>query len=379
MSARPGALRGLGDQVRSAWMGSPLPRFLAWWKDELLGLLPGTLRARWLRGATPCLLTFEDTVLVLRAPGRRAPLACLAEGLSPEQARAALRAATADIDPADLRLVSALGPHAALRRTLHLPAAAAADLRRVLGFEIDRQTPFRADAVYFDACVRSRTAALLEVELVAAPRAVVDPLLARLTALGIAVDAVDVVVDDVPLGLNLLPPGRRAVRRDPRRRLNAALAAAFLLFTVLALQQWLGNRRAALSALRAEVAAEQAPAARVAALRTRLEQGRTADAYLARRKAEAPSMVRLLSELTRSLPDGTWIDRLSVTTSPGQVGLQGESTQTAGLIERLQHAPMLADPAFQGVIQPDPQSGRERFYIVARLRGQGDEHAARAR
>ena len=25
MSARPGALRGLGDPVRSAWMGSPLP------------------------------------------------------------------------------------------------------------------------------------------------------------------------------------------------------------------------------------------------------------------------------------------------------------------------------------------------------------------
>lgn len=68
MSARPGALRGFSEQVRSAWMSSPLPRFLAWWKDELLGLLPGTLRVRWLRGATPCLLAFEGATLVLRVP-----------------------------------------------------------------------------------------------------------------------------------------------------------------------------------------------------------------------------------------------------------------------------------------------------------------------
>ncbi len=379
MSARPGALRGLGEQVRSAWIGSPLPRFLAWWKDELVELLPPALRTRWRRGAAPCLLGFEAATLVLRAPGRSSPLATLPEGLSPEQARAALRAATAGIDPTDLQLVLALGPQTALRRTLHLPIAAAEDLRRVLGFELDRQTPFRAEAVYFDARVRSRTAAALEVELVAAPKQGVDPLLARLAALGIAVDAVDVVVDDTPLGLNLLPPGRRALRRDPRRRLNTALAGAALLLTVLALHQWLANRRAVLAAMHAEVVVERAPAARVAALRAQLEQGRSADAYLAHRKAEAPSMVALLSELTRTLPDGTWIDRLSVTTNPGQVGLQGESTQAAGLIERLQGAPMLANPAFQGVIQPDPQSGRERFYIVARLRGHGDEHAARSR
>ena len=350
MSARPGALRGLGEQVRSAWMSSPLPRFLAWWKDELLGLLPGTLRVRWLHGALPCLLEVEPGALLLRRPGSGAAPVRLPLDAGPEQAHAALGVATVGIEPADLRLVLALGPREALRRTLQLPAAAAADLRRVLDYEMDRQTPFRAEAVYFDARVLGRNATRLEVELAAAPRAVIDPLLAHLGSLGITIDAVDVVVDGVPLGLNLLPPARRAVRRDPRRRLNSFLAGATLLLTVLALHQWLADRRATLAAMRAEIAAERAPAARVAALREQLEEGRIADAYLARRKAAAPSMMALLAALTHNLPDGTWIDRLSVTTHPGQVGLQGESTQTAGLIERLQRAPMLEDPAFQGVI-----------------------------
>lgn len=379
MSARPGALRGIRDQVRSAWMGSPLPRFLAWWKDELLGLLPGTLRALWQRGMTPCLLEVEQSTLTLRRPGSGVAPVLLALDAMPEQARAALGVATVGIESADLRLVLTLGPREALRRTLQLPVAAAADMHRVLSYELDRQTPFRAEAVYFDARVLGHTATHLEVELAVAPRAVIDRLIARLGSLGIPIDAVDVVVDGAPLGLNLLPQKDRALLRNPRRRLNIVLAGVTLLLTFFALHQWLTDRRSTLGAMRAEIDAERAPAARVAALREELEEGRNADAYLARRKAAAPSMVALLAAVTRNLPDGTWIDRLSVTTHPGQVSLQGESTQTSGLIERLQRAPMLEDPAFQGVIQPDPQSGRERFDIVARLRETGGVHVARPR
>ncbi|TGQ96093.1 general secretion pathway protein GspL, partial [Mesorhizobium sp. M4B.F.Ca.ET.203.01.1.1] len=57
-----------------------------------------------------------------------------------------------------------------LRRTLRLPAAAADRLRAVVGFEIDRQTPFEASQVSYD--VRELGAAgegQLQVELVAWP------------------------------------------------------------------------------------------------------------------------------------------------------------------------------------------------------------------
>ncbi len=43
-----------------------------------------------------------------------------------------------------------------LRRRLPLPAAAVERLRDVVGFEIERQTPFAADAVAFDARVLAR-------------------------------------------------------------------------------------------------------------------------------------------------------------------------------------------------------------------------------
>ena len=44
----------------------------------------------------------------------------------------------------------------ALQRRLLLPAAAADRLRDVIGFEIDRQTPFSADSVRFDTRVLER-------------------------------------------------------------------------------------------------------------------------------------------------------------------------------------------------------------------------------
>src|SRR5690606_8485735 len=46
-----------------------------------------------------------------------------------------------------------------LRRRLALPAAAAERLRDVVGYEIERQTPFAADAVAFDAHLLDRSGA----------------------------------------------------------------------------------------------------------------------------------------------------------------------------------------------------------------------------
>ena len=74
---------------------------------------------------------------------------------------------------ADLPRWLLLPAAAGLRRRLALPAAAADRLRDVVGFEIDRQTPFTADAVAFDARVLGRrdSDGQLDAELVVVPRA----------------------------------------------------------------------------------------------------------------------------------------------------------------------------------------------------------------
>lgn len=90
-----------------------------------------------------------------------------------------------------------------------------------------------------------------------------------------------------------------------------------------------------------------------------------ASGFLARKKAESPSVLPVLEELTRRLPDDTWLERFTLNGS-GQLGFQGQSPQAARLIDALKGAKTIGDPSFQGTIQTDPTSGKERFYMQAK-------------
>ncbi|MFS6649929.1 PilN domain-containing protein, partial [Staphylococcus aureus] len=72
-----------------------------------------------------------------------------------------------------------------------------------------------------------------------------------------------------------------------------------------------------------------------------------------------------------------WLERFSLDDS-GQIGFQGQSPQAAKLLDLLKGSPLLDNANFQGSIQTDPASGKERFYMVAQLHKQAPEHAAAA-
>ena len=79
------------------------------------------------------------------------------------------------------------------------------------------------------------------------------------------------------------------------------------------------------------------------------------------------SVLALLDEMTRRLPDTAWLERFSVDAS-GQIGFQGQSVQAAKLVDALKDSPLIRDAGFQGSIQPDPTTGKERFYMVGQVR-----------
>src|SRR5690606_19022067 len=123
----------------------------------------------------------EDAQVLLRADGdelqvqrafgaelrelARLPLA------EPDALAPALAAALGD-EQAELPRVLLLPPAYVLRRVLTLPAAALDNLRTVLGFELDRQTPFKPEQVVFDSRVLPHEAGakLVPVELALVPR-----------------------------------------------------------------------------------------------------------------------------------------------------------------------------------------------------------------
>jgi general secretion pathway protein L len=352
-------------RLKQRYEKSGVAQFLAWWRAELMAALPPAWR-EWLAAerALVTLTPLADGWKVRRVRAGRVEneetiaadrelLAQSAERLRPEQEQAP-------------RQVLLLPVERTLRRRLTLPLAAEEHLASVLAFEMDRQTPFRADQIYFDHRIhkRDQTARTMLVELLAVPRSVLDQLLVGIGSMPL--DAADVASGDVPAGFNLLPPDRRARRVDKRLRLNLILAVSVVALAWLVMWQSLALREQAIERLNEEMAETSAAAMQSAELKRQLRDAIEGANFLAKRKAEQAVVVDVLAEVTRLVPDDTWLERLSFVGA--QVQLQGQSSRADQLIGILTESRCLEKPQFQGIIQPDGATGKERFSLVADLK-----------
>jgi len=258
-----------------------------------------------------------------------------------------------------------------LTRVLSLPAATTDNLAQVLAFEMDRQTPFKADQVYFDSRVLGQDASgrNAQVELVLLPRAQLDAELATLPGGVAQIDGVDAWKGAPGVArrrVNLLPPDKRPRRRDLRLPLNLGLAAAALVLLALNMDESLANRASALDAMRAEVDDAGKQAKQVAALKKTLTDSIVGANFLSDRKRKGPTTVALIDDVTQRMPLDTYLERLQIENK--QVQLQGQATEAAKLIALLGASPCLGNPGFQGQVQPDPRTSKERFQINADLK-----------
>ena len=361
------------ERAKLAWRRSPLPGFLRWWSGELTAMLPAGLRAWVRRGPDVLWLGAAGGNAIVRRARTGATLISIPPGLPPEIQRTEFARACAGIDPDDRCLLLVVPASQVLYRRLVMPAVTAADPRRVLGYELDRQTPFKPEQVYYDVRVSADPAPAGQValDLYAAPRAEIDPLLERFNAIGAHPDAVDVQTPrDTLAGIDLMPPERRPRRIDRRARANFILGLVCVLLAVLVLSQWLANRRAALAEMQDEVQAMRAKATQSEQLRAQLTGALAASKFLVKRKSETPSALAVLDDLTRRLPATAWLDVLTLDDSGG-LDIKGEAAKAAALVDTLGSSRLLQEPKLQGVIQPDPATGKERFEMVARVRQQG--------
>jgi general secretion pathway protein L len=369
-------------RLRTRYARTPLPRFFTWWGRELVSLLPARWRA---------LLAERSDALLFGVAGRELVLWRNRDESSSELGRvsldepaevqqAALARLHGQLDDADLRRFYCIDVKRTLRRSLTLPAAAEDNLRQVLAFEMDRQTPFKADQVYFDYIVAARNATErnLQIELTVVPRAQLDAELAALAASGTALDGVDTWRDTpggARSGLNLLPAERRVKRKNLRLRMNLALVGAALVLLVTVMLLSLANRESALAAMQADAQKAGNDARQVAQLRKTLQDTLDSANFLARKKRDTPVMVELLNDLTTRLPDDTFLERVNID-EKNKIEMQGLSDDASKLIGLLQKSDVLVNPSVQGTIQPDPRTKKDRFNITLDFRKVADAAAA---
>lgn len=355
------------ESLRVRFARTPLPhwgrRMLAAWR----AVLPASLRPL-LQGEKGRLLLDRDggtLRIAVESPGQEQLLGQVP--LDDPALVAELGRRIAD-SPAPAWLM--LPPSAVLRRTLALPAAAEGRLREVLVHEIDRQTPFPADQVCFEGRVVGRDAASqgVKVELLVLPRVRLDQELQALGSLASALAGADVRGEDGrALGVNLLLPAHRSRGSDPSRRLNLALVGIAAVALLLALGLVRFNRAEALQSLRADVEAANLQVREVRLARNQLVAKVEAANFLAGRRAESPTMLELLDDLTRRIPDDTSVDKLSV--ENGRIVMIGQSRAAPALVGLLQASPLLVEPALTGAVQADPRTGRDRFTLTANVVG----------
>jgi general secretion pathway protein L len=347
-------------------------RFFRWWLDELAGLLP----ERWRQG-----LSQGTPILAVDLAGDGLTFRYFHGARCDELGRVAFseRTAGAMRDAVGPLLHKARGRNAltalrlpidaALRKTLEMPAVAESDLKDALFFQIDRQTPFAAEEVYFDYRVVGRDVAAkrLSAELMVVPRARVDEALTMVGRWGISPSIVAIVGDDprTPPSSNLLPEGGNGARGRGWVFFNVAVTGLALALLAVAVYIPLEQKRARVEDLAAKVAEAQREAQETSALREEIEQLVEHNRFLADAKRQTPLITVILDELTRVLPDDSWVYQLDI--RGPEIRVAGYSSTASNLIGLIDESPSFRTPAFRSPVTKDPRSGLERFNLSFQL------------
>jgi general secretion pathway protein L len=343
-----------------------LREFFNWWFGQLGELLPSFLRgtAPTAQDATviapvgPIGHGIEAVAIGQRRNGRETPLGHFPLG----------PAGVAELPRAAGRLiVLRLGQADVLGKTVSLPLAAERELDQVLSFEMDRETPFRPDELYWSRGVAAvdRPNERLSVRLRVVPKATLAPLLSALGQIGIVPDRVE-VADGPDAGACLpLLAESSGTRRAASRFVVPAAAACCAALAIAAVVVPFLRQSTALAALDRQVAGGRAAAAEAAGLRQEIDQlSRQADLIQSER-AKVGQPLEILAAVTRVVPDDSYLTELELLQR--KLTLSGRSAAAARLIGAFAANGAFRNPAFAAPVTRIEALRQEIFTITAEV------------
>jgi len=362
-----------------------LTGFGRWWVRELAAAMPVRLRTAIERRRARPVLAFDGNTATLWRPStngriQMSEVARIALDGDAQAVAATGRAALAPLvraaNGAPAPIIVTLSPRASLRKTLTLPVALEDHLHQSLAYDLDRHTPFKPEELYFDAVIVDRDGAhnTLRVDLAAARRGLVDTVLRQAESFGARVIGVTV---DAPATaaasrINLLPEDRRPAASGAARWQIVLPAALLVVGALAALLVPIWHKRDEAIALiqMSDIAHQRASVSD--ALRTELERRISDYNFALDRKYAFPGAVQVLDDVTRILPDDTWLTQLELHTMRGkdaqrEMTLRGESANAGRLVALLEDSKLFTQAAPRSPttkIQPGPG---EIFDVSAHL------------
>ena len=382
--------------MRAAAHRYGLTAFWRWWVDQLAPLAPPALATALARRRLRPVLAFETDSIVVWNPVLRdssmafAEAARIPRGTDANALRDAGRAAIGRLPGAPYgqaaaapRVVVSLPRGEVLRKQFTLPAAVERDLLQTLAYDLDRHTPFKPDELYFDATVVARDPVKKEIRVdwAAARRTVVDQAVRQAGAFGATVVAVTPEITEAQgpstrlrTKLNLLSDDARPSGSLWRRWQLWVPLALIAIFALIAIVLPLWQKRAYTLALLKVTSEARVHAEASSALRMQLEQQAADYNFVLGKKYAYPSAMQVIEDVTKLMPDDTWITQLEVKSATKgkepyrEMMLKGESANAGRLVSLLEDSHEFLDAAPRSPtmkIQPGPG---EIFDFAARVK-----------
>jgi general secretion pathway protein L len=341
------------------------------WAEEIAALLPERWRhvMRDQRGEVLVDLSQKEIVVSRIVGATSSELArfsadAVAAGSVSQSSLAALMAPGDDPHHAIVRLPS----DALLRKSIVLPLAATRNLREIVRYEVERQSPLDPSYVYFDSRVArlDKPANKLEAELRIFKRASVEAAVSLCRSLGFEPIAIEFAPGLAP-GERSFALGRSASLYLFWRRWSTSALSVLACVSALAV----------LSAceIRNDIAADEVHE-RVASARTRahtsgeilrrMEVARDRLALLASEKRGAP-LVRIVADVTHLLPDGSWLTEFEKTAN--EIHIRGFSPNASALVEIFEKSPRFRSAHFRAPLVKSESGDLDRFDMAFLLEG----------
>jgi general secretion pathway protein L len=345
--------------------------FLTWWVEQLSDLVPERLRRLGLSSgdalviapAGPLAGGVEAAQVSLRRSGNETPVGrfvLASGGLTDLPSRSAGKPVVLQLAETDV-----------LSKTITLPLSTERELEQVLGFEMDRETPFSPEEIFWNHRIarRDRERGLLSVRLLLVPRASLAALLDALAKVGIAPRRAEIAAGpdrgcylplDADRGRLHVAAGGRALRWA------AAACCAGLAISVIVTP--FVSQNFALADLKRQVGAAQKVFEQKKKLNDEITRLSAKVNLIDTERNKAGRPLVMLAALTSLVPDDTYLTTLLL--QQKTVTLTGTSA-ARGAADRLNdvltHSDQLHNPHFKAGPTWNEPTKLEGFSITAEV------------
>ena len=339
---------------------------IVWWKEQMRDMVPPSLRISsqtWRRTLIVAADKSDSSMADLFLLGRRGETALGRHGL----AGAALTETLQRL-PTKRRIAVVLrvAHDLFLKRDTIVPMVAERELKRVVGYEMDRLTPFQADEVFWTCLITKRDPAhnRLHVQVTIVPRGRVQPILNALQRVGIIPTRIEAddrahLLDTIPLIEARARPGWLGARANTFALASCGVLAATAVALPFILQSVTGAR------LDGKIEAMKPRVVQAETLRKQVANSVTMSQALAAIRFQVGAPLQYIALLTDVLPDDTFLTGISL--RQRKLSISGRSAAAARLIGAMAANPLIHNAVFAAPVIRDETNGGEAFSIRAEL------------